>query len=381
MAKRLERNPEISVILPCRNEEKALPSCLKLIKEVIKRHNLDAEIIVSDSSSDKSPEIAKKEGVRLVKHDKEGYGIAYLEGFNAARGKYLFMADADGSYDFNEIPKFVQYLREGYDFVIGDRFGGKMESAAMPFLHKYLGNPMLSGILRLFYGTRIHDCHCGMRAITREAVRKLNLRTTGMEFASEMIVKALKAKLRVKEIPIDYHEREGESKLNSFKDGWRHLRFMLLYSPLFLFFIPGLILLLLGAELMLWFYFGSPEIGSIKLDYHPMFLGGLFLILGYQLVFFALFAKTYAATHLGDEGHFIDRVCKYITIEKASIAGILVLLSGLFIYAWIFVKWLDSSFGALNEVKSSIIALILVVLGAQTVFSSFMLSMLGIKEK
>jgi glycosyltransferase involved in cell wall biosynthesis len=381
MAKRLEKEPEISIILPCRNEEKALSSCLKLIKEVIREHKLDAEIIVSDSSSDKSPEIARREGVRLVKHDKEGYGIAYLEGFNAAKGKYLFMADADGSYDFNEIPKFLKYLREGYDFVIGDRFGGKMDSSAMPFLHKYVGNPLLSGILRLFYGAKVNDCHCGMRAISREALGKLNLRTTGMEFASEMIIKALKAKLKIKEVPIDYHERKGSSKLKSFRDGWRHLRFMLLYSPLFLFFIPGLVLLLLGAELLLWFYFGSPEIGGIKFDYHPMFLGGLFLILGYQLVFFAMFAKTYAVTHLGDEGKFIDRICRYITIEKASIFGILVLLSGAFIYGWIFAKWLNSGFGALNEIKNSIVALILIVLGVQTVFSSFMLSMLGIKEK
>jgi glycosyltransferase involved in cell wall biosynthesis len=381
MAKKLEREPEISIILPCRNEEKALPSCLKLIKEVIKRNKLDAEIIVSDSSTDKSPEIAIKEKVRLVKHDKEGYGIAYLEGFNAAKGKYLFMADADGSYDFNEIPKFVKYLREGYDFVIGDRFGGKMDSSAMPFLHKYLGNPVLSGILRLFYGTKINDCHCGMRAISREALEKLNLRTTGMEFASEMIIKALKAKLKIKEVSIDYHERKGDSKLKSFRDGWRHLRFMLLYSPIFLFFVPGMILFLLGLEMLLLFYFGSLEIFGVRFDYHPMFFAGLLIILGYQLVFFSLFAKTYAVTHLGDDWRFMDRVCKYITIEKASIFGILVLLAGAFVYGWIFAKWFNSGFGALNEVKNSIIALVLIVLGAQTVFSSFMLSMLGIKEK
>lgn len=221
--------PEISIILPCHNEQEALPFCLAQIKKNIKQNNLNAEIIVSDSSTDKSPEIARSESAILVKHGKEGYGIAYLEAFKIARGKYVFMADADGTYDFAEIPNFLKYLRENYDFVLGDRFSGKMEKGAMPFLHK-LGNPLLSGMLRLFFGTKISDSHCGMRAISKKSLEKLNLQTIGMEFASEMVVKSLKNNLKIKELPINYYKRKGKSKLRTFSDGWRHFRFMVLYK-------------------------------------------------------------------------------------------------------------------------------------------------------
>jgi len=230
--------PEISVILPCRNEEQALPFCLKQIKETIKKNNLSAEIIVSDSSTDKSPEIANRENLVLVKHDKEGYGMAYLEAFKIAKGKYIFMADADGTYDFGEIPNFIRYLKEGYDLVLGNRFAGEIEKGAMPLQNKYLGNPILSGILRFFFKTKIKDSQSGMRAITKKALQKLNLQTAGMEFASETIIKALKNNLKIKEIPINYYKRKGLSKLRPFSDAWKHIRFMLLYSPLFLFFIP-----------------------------------------------------------------------------------------------------------------------------------------------
>ena len=372
---------ELSIILPCRNEEVALLSCLKQIKEVIRKNKIDAEIIVSDSSSDKSPEIARKEKVKLFKHDKEGYGNAYLEAFRYAKGKYIFMADCDGTYDFSEIPNFLSYLKKGYDFVIGDRFSGKIEKGAMPFSHRYIGNPILSGILRLFFSARVRDVHCGMRAISRKALDKLNLRTAGMEFASEMIMKAVKNKLRIKELGINYYRRKGKSKLNSFADGWRHLRFMLLYSPLFLFFIPGLVLFLIGFLSLLWFYFGNPQVLGITLYYHPMFISSLLALTGYQLIIFAFFAKTYATIHLGEESGLIVWLNRKITIEKASILGILVILLGLAIYIFILIRWINSGFGSLNEIKNSIIALTLLVLGIQTIFSSFMLSILGIKGK
>ncbi|MDP2925798.1 MAG: glycosyltransferase [Nanoarchaeota archaeon] len=371
---------EISIILPCRNEEKALPECLRKIKDVINKYHINAEIIVSDSSCDSSPDIARENKVKLVKHDKVGYGIAYLEGFKEAKGKYIFMADADLTYDFKEIPNFLKYLREGYDFVIGDRFAYKMEKGTMSWSHKYIGNPILSGILRLFYGTSVKDSHCGMRAISREALDKLNLRTTGMEFASEMVIKAVKNHLKIKEVPIKYYPRKGESKLRSFSDGWRHLRFMLLYSPLFLFFIPGLILFLVGLELMLWFYFGSPEVLGIKLYYHPMFFSSLSIIIGYQLIVFAFFTKTYAITHLGEENDFMNRLHRFLTIEKVSLFGIFISLLGLIIYIMILLKWLKSGFGELEQIKNSILGLTLLAIGIQTIFSSFMLSILGIKE-
>ncbi|MDD5193950.1 MAG: glycosyltransferase [Candidatus Nanoarchaeia archaeon] len=372
---------ELSIILPCRNEEEALPSCLKEIKEVIHKNKLNAEIIVSDSSIDKSPEIAKKEEVILIKHDKEGYGNAYLEAFKHAKGKYIFIADCDGTYDFKEIPNFLMSLKEGHDLIIGNRFKGKMEPGSMPFSNKYLGNPLLSFILRLFFFTKIRDSQSGMRAISKQALEKLNLRTTGMEFASEMIIKALKSNLKIKEIPINYHNRKGKSKLRAFPDAWKHMRFMLLYSPLFLFFIPGLFLLILGLVSIFWFYFGNPQIFGIKLYFHPMFLSALFIIIGYQLIIFSAFAKSYSITHLNEESQLMNQLYQYITIEKASVVGIILAILGATIYLFILVKWLKTSFGNLNEIKNSIFALTLIIIGIQTIFSSFMLSILGIKEK
>ncbi|MBU3907031.1 MAG: glycosyltransferase family 2 protein [Nanoarchaeota archaeon] len=381
MDKKNNKSPELSVILPCRNEEQAVGYCIKQIKKVLSENKIYGEIIVSDSSSDKSPEIAKKLGVILIKHDKEGYGNAYLEAFEIAKGKYIFMADCDGSYDFNEIPEFLKCLKEGYDFVVGDRFKGKIDENAMPFSHRYIGNPVLSFLLRLFFKTKVHDVHCGMRAITKESLNKLNLKTTGMEFASEMVIKAAKKKLKIKQISINYCKRKGESKLKPFADAWKHLRFMLLYSPLFLFFIPGIILFLAGAISIIMLYFNTLVIFGVKLQYHPMFLSSLFMIIGYQLIIFAFFAKTYAINHLGEESLLINQLNKHITIETASIVGVIVSGIGAIIYLFILIRWVESGFGALQEVKNSIIALTLIIIGIQTIFSSFMLSILGIKEK
>jgi glycosyltransferase involved in cell wall biosynthesis len=376
-----DKNPELSIVLPCLNEEQALGSSLEQIKRIVEKNNLEAELIVADNgSTDNSCKIAMEKQVKLVHEKERGYGSTYSKGLESAQGKYLFLSDPDGSYDFNEIPKFIEELKKGCDFVIGDRFKGRIEKGAMPWHHKYIGNPILSGILRLFFKTKIHDAHCGMRAITKAALDKLNLRTTGMEFASEMIIRAVKKKLKIKELPINYYKRAGKSKLKSFADGWRHLRFMLLYSPLFLFFIPGFLLFLTGAASMLWIYFGSPEIFGIKLFYHPMFLSALLVITGYQLVIFSLFAKTYAIVHLGDKP-ILDKVYRYITIEKAGIAGILMGILGITIYGMIFFRWVNSGFSELREVKNAILALTLLAAGIQTIFSAFMLSILGIKEK
>lgn len=372
---------EISIILPCLNEEESIGSCLNEIKEVVEKNNLDAEIIVVDNgSTDNSRKIINEKGVMLIEEKERGYGSSYLRGFEAAKGKYVFMADSDGSYEFKEVPSFIDYLRQGYDFVIGDRFKGKIEEGAMPWPHRYIGNPVLSGFLRLFFWTKIHDVHCGMRAIKKDVLEQLSLRTTGMEFASEMIMKAIKNKLKIKEIPINYRKRKGESKLKSLSDGWRHLRFMLLYSPLFLFFIPGVLLFLSGAAFLLWMYFGSPEILGVKLYNYPMFLFSLLIIVGYQLIIFALFAKTYAVSHLGDRPTF-GGIYKHITIERASILGFLLALFGGIIYLRIFFEWLSVGIGGFQELKNSVIALLLIVIGVQTIFSSFIVSILGIKEK
>lgn len=373
--------PEISIILPCRNEENALPFCLEKIQKVIKDNNLSAEIIVSDSSSDKSPQIAKEYGAILIKHDKDGYGKAYLEAFKFAKGKYLFLADADNTYDFSQIPDFIKELKNGDDFVIGNRLSGKIEKGAMPWQNRYIGTPVLSLFLKIFFGAKIKDSQSGIRAIKKDALEKLNLQTTGMEFASEMIVKAIRNNLKIKEIPTNYFKRIGKSKLKPFTDAWKHIRFMLLYSPLFLFFIPGLILLVIGIASMLWFYFGNPEIFGIKFFYHPMFLSSLLIITGYQLIFFSAFAKIYAITHLKEKNLALEKLFKYITIEKSSIFGLAIAGIGAAIYIIIMAKWIKSNFGELDEIKNSILALTLLIIGIQTIFSSFMLSILGIKEK
>lgn len=232
-----------------------------------------------------------------------------------------------------------------------------------------------------FFQSNLRDIHCGMRATTKNGLDRLNLKTTGMEFASEMVTKAIKRKLKTKELPIDYYVRRGESKLRSFADGWRHLRYMLLYSPLFLFLFPGAMLFILGLVSMAWLYWGDPTLFGIRFYYHPMFLSSVLVMLGYQMIFFSLFAKTYAITHLGEESPKFQLLFKYLTIEKASIAGGFLALTGIAIYVIIFIAWVQSDFSALQKVKTSIVALTLIALGAQTVFSSFMLSMLGIKEK
>ena len=373
--------PTISVVLPCRNEQEAIGLCLEQIRAVLASNNLAGEIIVSDSSHDRSPEIAKEFGVKLVKHNQVGYGSAYLEAFKVIRGNFIFMADADGTYDFKEIPRFVKQLAAGDDLVIGNRFAGEIEKGAMPFFNRYLGNPFLSFLFRLFFRQKISDINCGLRAIRKEALAKLNLRTAGMEFASEMIIQAVRKNLRIKELPINYYPRQGKSKLKPLADGWRHLRFMLLYSPLFLFFLPGIFLFGLGILSLILLYYDAVIIFGLKFQFHPMFLAALLAIIGYQLIFFALFAKTYALTHLGEKNRLISQLHRYITIEKASIFGLLISLPGFIIYLAIFIKWLNTGFGPLLEVKNSIVALTSIIIGLQTIFSAFMLSILGIKER
>ncbi|MFA5275535.1 MAG: glycosyltransferase [Candidatus Omnitrophota bacterium] len=371
--------PQISIVLPCLNEEQAIGFCLDQIKSVIKKNNLSAEILVVDNgSADNSFKIAEEKQVRLVYEKEKGYGAACLKGLKAAEGKFIFLADCDGSYDFSEILDFIEELKKGSDFVIGNRFKGRIENGAMPWPHQWIGNPILSGIFRLFFKAKIHDVHCGMKALTQDALKMLNLRTKGMEFASEIAMLVGKNRLKIKELPINYHKRRGRSKLRTLADGWRHLRFMLLYSPLFLFFIPGLILFLSGAASMLWMYLEPPKILGIQFYYHPMFVSVLLIIIGYQLIIFSLFSKTYAITYLGDKPVF-EKLYKYITIETASIAGILIGISGMIIYAGIFFKWLSSGLGQLEEIRNSILALTLIIIGIQTIFSSFMLSFLGIK--
>jgi len=373
---------DVSVILPCRNEEKTVGICIRKAQDIFKRYNINGEIIVSDSSRDKSPLIAESLGAKVVKHNKKGYGVALLEGFKEARGKYIVMADADNTYDLLELPNFLNQLDKGYDFVIGSRTRGRIRKGAMPFMHRYIGNPLLSFTMNTFFKSKISDANSGYRAFTREALDKMQLKTTGMEFASEMIVSALKNRLRIKEIPIIYSKRVGKSKISSFSDGWRHLRFMLLYSPTHLFLIPGIILFGIGFLLMTVLLFGPLTLFGFNFDYHFMFLGSLLVLLGYQIISLGLYAKIYAI-NIGFEKHdkSIDFIAKYINLEKGIFLGSIIAIFGLFISFVILGYWIGFRFPSLNQTRTLLYALTLIIVGIQTVFSSFFLSLLLIEKK
>ncbi len=378
-----------TVILPCHNEKEAIEKVLAQLDQDLVHSNLNAEIIVVDNAStDGSADILRHSilaypRLRVVFEPRVGYGSACLKGLHSASetSKYLVIADCDNTYNVGEASKFVKELENGFDLVIGNRFTGKIANGSMPWLHRHFGNPLLSLLVRLFFKVRIGDIHCGMRAITKEALAKITLNTTGMEFASEMIIKASKRNLKIAEISTDYKTRAGSSKLRSFSDGWRHLRFILLYSPLILFFIPGILLFLIGSVSFCLLYFMNPTLFGLTFYVHPIFLSSITIISGYQLVLFAAFARTYAITHLGDKDGFFEPLYRLITIERAGIVGVLLLLIAGSIYAYILTKWVGSGFRDLNEIKNSILALTLTVLGVQTFFSAFMLSILGIKDK
>jgi len=372
---------KVSIILPCRNEEKTIAICIRKIKAGMQKINMsEYEIIVSDSSVDDSPDIAKRSGAKVVKHDKEGYGYALLEGFKIAKGDYLIMADADDTYDFLDIDRFIKELDKGYDLVIGSRFKGKIKDGAMPWLHKYIGNPMLSLILSLLFGKKISDSHSGFRAIKRDSFEKLDLKTKGMEFASEMIIKAIKKNIKIKEIPIIYHKRIGESKLESFNDGWKHLRFMLLYSPNFLFLIPGLLFFIFGIIILFVFTLGPARLLGINFDIHPSLLGSLFSIMGYQILMLWLFTKTFLYTTLDEKSKFLTKFYKILNLEKTLMVGLFIFLMGLIINLYILYFWLITDLGELNTLRFAILASTIIILGIQTIFGGFFISILGIKK-
>lgn len=373
--------PHLSVVLPCRNEATSIAYCISQIQEVFKKSGIDGEIIVSDSSHDASPQIAKKMGATVVKHDKKGYGIACLEGFKKARGTYIIMADCDATYDFRNIPRFLAKLTEGYDIVIGNRFAGKIAPQAMPWLHQHVGNPLLSFILRIMFKTNIQDAHCGMRGFTRRALQRMQLRTTGMEFASEMMIKAVVNKMQIAQLPIHYHIRKGTSTLNSFSDGWRHLRFMLMYSPDWLFFFPGMILFMLGVFIMLLFMQGPLLLGGITLYTRPMLLGCFLTIIGYQLVLFTIYTKTYLKS-IGwiHDSALIASIAHYVTFERGIIAGLLVLITSIGIVSGIVFRWIQGGFTGIED-NLLLLVFTIMILAVQTIMSVFYLSIMLVEKK
>ncbi len=370
--------PDVSVIMPCLNEAATVGTCVRKAVAALAAAGLKGEVVVADNGSDDgSPRLAAEAGARVVPAAVRGYGAAYLAGLEAARGRYLVLGDADDTYDFGAVPEFVASLAGGADVVLGSRFRGRILPGAMPWLHRYVGNPVLSGILSLFFGTRVSDAHCGLRAMTREASERMRLRSSGMEFASEMVAVALRHGLKVAEIPITYYPRGGHSKLRSFRDGWRHLRFMLLLSPTPLFLVPGLLAVALGLAGLFVLLPGPIHAGTFTFDFHFMFVASALAVLGVQLVFLGLAAKTYARAELPErQDRWVDFLDRRFTLERGLVVGLAVAAAGLGINAWILWVWLASGRGTLFAVRPALLGLSLVVTGAQIVFGSFFLSVL-----
>lgn len=375
--------PEISIVLPCLNEEEAIGGCIDTIQEIIARRQLSAEILVVDNAStDQSAAIAREHGARVVEQPVRGYGNAYLKGFEQARGKYIVMADADNTYDFNEIETFVEPLRQGYDLVMGNRFSGRMAKGAMTWSHRYIGNPILSGLLNLFFHTGIRDAHCGMRAFKTEAYQRMRLQTGGMEFASEMVINAAKAGLKIAERPIGYYPRVGDTKLRTVRDGWRHLRFLLLYSPTHLFLAPGAGLLLIGLVILSLLLPGPFLLFGHDWDVHMMILASVLAIIGLQIISFGLFARFFSLTEEldGERDRILQWLTKKFSLERGLLIGAVIFGAGLVIDGFVLVKWIAAHLGPLNEVRPAIYATTLMAIGIQIMFGSFFLSFLQFRK-
>jgi glycosyltransferase involved in cell wall biosynthesis len=378
---------ELSVVMPCLNEAETLETCIRKAQRAMREANIAGEVIIADNGSgDGSIEIAERLGARVAHVKARGYGNALMGGIAAARGKFIVMGDADDSYDFGHIPRFLEQLREGADLVLGNRFRGGIQKDAMPPLHRYFGNPALTRLGRLFFRSPVGDFYCGLRGFRKDAYERMGLRTTGMEFATEMIVKATLLRLQIAEVPTTLSP-DGRSRpphLRTWRDGWRTLRFFLLYSPRWLFWYPGLALMLVGTVLGLWLLPGPRTVGNVTFDAHTMVYASAFVLLGFQAAAFAVFTKIFAISEgLLPPDPAVDKLFRYITLEVGLLLGALLVAAGLGISFYSVGDWGARHFGALNyshTMRLVIPGALLLVLGAQTVFSSFFVSVLGLRR-
>jgi len=369
--------PQISVVIPCLNEEEAVGRVVEQALEGIRRSGRAGEVIVVDNAStDRSAEVAAAHGARVVSEPRRGYGSAYLAGLEAVRGEYVVMGDADETYPLQELAPFVDRLEQGDDLVIGSRFEGTIHGDAMPFLNRFVGNPILTGMLNLMFGVKVSDAHCGMRAVRKDALPALDLHSTGMEFASEMVFKAYRRGLTVSEIPIDYYPRVGESKLNRFGDAWRHVRFMLLYSPSWLYLYPGAALLGLGIVGMLALATGPVDILGRTWQIHTMLGFVALTLIGAQVIQLGVFARTYARVRIGEHDPLLDRLGGRLKLEHGLLFGgalVLLALAGLVAVG---AEWALAGFGTLGRVYETALLATGLGLGIQIVFASFFLALL-----
>jgi glycosyltransferase involved in cell wall biosynthesis len=383
--------PEVSIVLPCLNEADTLGVCVAKATRALREAHIDGEVIVADNgSTDGSPDIARQGGARLVMVAARGYGSALMGGIAAARGRYVIMGDADDSYDFLEVPKFVAKLREGYDLVQGCRLpggGGTILPGAMPFTHRWIGNPLFSWLSRWWFQAPIHDVYCGMRGFTKQHYETLQQRCTGMEFATEMIVKSSLYRSRVAEVPITLHpdgRRAHPPHLHTWRDGWRTLRFLLMYSPRWLFLIPGAVLILLG---LIGYAVALPgvRLGHIVFDAHTLLFSSLAILCGYQAILFSIFAKTFAMNAgLLPEDPAMLRFFKLVNLERGIALGLIASVAGLALLVWVFNDWRLEGFGPLeyaHTMRAVIPGATLTALGVQTILSGFFVSLLGMHRR
>ena len=381
----LSQGVQVSVVIPCLNEANSLAICVDKAMKAFETGGLKGEVVVADNgSTDGSVQIAEERGARVVRVPERGYGAALRAGIEASQGSYIIMGDADDSYDFTDVPRFVEKLREGNDVVMGNRFKGGIQPGAMPWHHKYFGNPGLTGLLNLFFHAGIGDSHCGMRGFTRAVYDRMDLRSTGMEFASEFVIKAAQLGAHMAEIPITlWPDKRGRPPhLRSFRDGWRHLRFMLLYAPNWLFFGPGVVLLAFGLFLVFWLLPGPRQISSrITLDIHTMIFGVMFTLLGVQILSIGSFAKVFSYAERFDRNTVsLKRWLKRVKLETGLALGGALFLLGFAGCAWVTWQWASSGFGPLQQVRQVLFWSMWLFIGVQITFSSFFLSMLGISR-
>src|SRR6266566_3256276 len=377
---------EVSVVMPCLNEANSLAYCVDKAVKAFREAGLTGEVVVADNgSTDGSIQIAEEHGARVIRVAERGYGAALRAGIAGARGPFIIMGDADDSYDFNDVPRFVEKLREGHDIVMGNRFRGEIKPGAMPSLHKYFGNPGLTAVLNTLFHARIGDGYCGMRGFTRSLYDRLDLRSSGMEFALEMIIKSAQIGARIAEIPIIlWPDKRGRAPhLRSLRDGWRSLRFMLLYAPNWLFLLPGSALVLTGLALVLWLLPGPRQISShVVLDIHTMIFGVIFTLLGAQILSTGAFAKVFSYAERFDRRSVsLRRVLKRVTLETGLLVGGTLFLAGFAGCVWITWQWAASGFGELRQIRQVLFWSMWLFLGLQIIFASFFLSMLGISRE
>ena len=381
------QTPELSIVIPCLNEAVSLPYSLRKAFSFLTDNNIHGEIILADNGSDDdSVKTATLFNCHVIIEKEKGYGNVIMAGVTAAKGKYIIIGDADDSYDFSAIMPFLVLLREGYDIVIGNRFKGGIKKNAMPFLHRYIGNPFLSFTGRLFFHIPIGDFHCGIRGLSKDCFNKLELKTSGMEFASEMIVKAALLKMKMTETPVTLYtdKRNTGSHLRTWRDGWRHLRFLLLYSPRWLFLIPGIILLLVGLAGSSLLIIGPIHFFGKRLDIHTLMYTSGFVLMGFQLISFYVFTRVYTLTHglFPPRGKLLN-LLSFFSLERGIVAGGLLIIAGIYLNVKSFLYWKEAGFGDINPVKVLrwvIPSVTLVLLGAQIILSCFYLSILAIKS-